>query len=355
MDFPIEITKIKHSKIDQVDFENLDFGSYFTDHMLVCSYKNNAWGKPQIQPYQEISFSLASKVFHYGQAVFEGMKAYKDSKDVLWLFRPKENLKRFNTSAKRICMPAFPEKLFFGGLETLLNLDSDWIKKNEGSSLYIRPFMIASGTGLLATPSDEYLFAIICAPVRSYYSGDVNVLFEEKYSRSAKGGVGFAKFSGNYAGQFYPTKLAQERGFQQVVWMNSETHQNLEESGTMNVFFRVKDTLLTAPVSDKILDGITRKSVLEWLDYQKMPFEIRDIAAKEIQQYAEKGDLLEMFGTGTAAVVNPIRSFQYGDYFYELPKENTYAHKIKKAITDIQTKKTEDIFGWTHRVKNMNI
>ena len=352
----VTITKTKHSRIANVDFDNLSFGTEFTDHMLVCSYKNNTWGKVHIQPYGAIDFAPSSKVFHYGQAVFEGMKAYKAADESIWLFRPHDNLRRLNKSAARICMPEFPEDLFFEGLETLLNLDSRWIQKTQGSSLYVRPFMIANGIDLSASPSNEYLFMIICAPVQSYYSGDVNVLFEEKYSRSASGGVGFAKFAGNYAGQFCPTKLAQQKGFQQVVWMDSDTHQNLEEAGTMNIFFRVGDTLLTAPTSDRILDGITRKSVLQWLDYKKISYQVRDISAKEIQGYAQQGTLLEMFGTGTAAVVSPIKSFQYGDYFYELPAlENSYASRIKKAIVHIQTKRTQDIFGWTHRVKPINI
>jgi branched-chain amino acid aminotransferase len=350
----IDIQKATRSKISEVDFQNLSFGEVFTDHLLECDYREGAWQTPKIRPYGPISLDPSAKVFHYGQAVFEGMKAYKDEDDSLWMFRPEENFHRLNKSAVRLAIPEFPEDLFFEGLETLLNLEKDWIQKEEGSSLYIRPFVIATERGVSASPAKAYKFMILCSPAQSYYSGDVRVLFADTYSRSASGGVGFAKCAGNYAGQFYPTKLANDAGYQQVVWTDANTHEHLEEAGTMNVFFRIGDTLLTAPTSDRILDGVTRKSVLALAENEAIPCEVRTISVHEIVEAAQNGTLLEMFGAGTAAVINPILGFCFQGVDYELPKlTDSYANRFKKRITSIQTKKTEDPFGWTYRVRSL--
>ncbi|MGB2758913.1 MAG: branched-chain amino acid aminotransferase, partial [Maribacter stanieri] len=259
----IIVEKVKTSKIDQVDFDNLAFGSVFTDHMLVCTYKDGAWETPKITPYQPITLDPSSKIFHYGQSIFEGMKAYKDKNNDVFLFRPLDNHKRFNISAERMCIPQIPEDYFMEGLNALINLDKDFIPTKDGSSLYIRPFMFASGNGFHASPANEYKFIIACAPSGAYFSGKVKVLIEEKYSRSANGGVGYAKAGGNYAGQFYPTQLAVAKGYNQVIWTDDTNHEFIEEAGAMNIFVRINDTLLTGPTSDRILDGITRKSILE--------------------------------------------------------------------------------------------
>lgn len=347
----IQIEKIKTSKIDQVDFDNLAFGTVFTDHMLVCTYKNGAWEAPKIMPYQPITLDPSSKIFHYGQSIFEGMKAYKDANGAVFLFRPLENFKRFNISAERMCIPQLPQEHFMEGLTTLINLDKDFIPTKEGSSLYIRPFMFASGNGFHASPADEYKFIIACAPSGAYFSGKVKVLIEEKYSRSANGGVGFAKAGGNYAGQFYPTQLAIEKGYNQVIWTDDTSHEYIEEAGAMNIFVRINDTLLTAPTSDRILDGITRKSILDIAKDQGIKTEVRKITVKEVVEAAKNGRLKEMFGAGTAAVISPISGFGYRDTDYELPElENSYAKKLKKLITDIQYNKSEDKFGWRYKV-----
>ena len=351
----IIIEKVVKSKIDQVDFSNLTFGSVFTDHMYSCDFKNGAWQTPIIQPYGPILMDPTAKVFHYGQAVFEGMKAYKADDDKIWMFRPDENQKRINVSAARLQMPEFPKELFFEGLETLLKLDRDWIKKGDGNSMYIRPFIIASESGLSAAPATEYKFMFLLSPAQSYFKGggsDVKVLFADKYSRSANGGVGFAKAAGNYAGQFYPTHLAQQKGYQQVVWTDADKHEFLEEAGVMNVFFRVGDILLTAPTSDRILDGITRKSIIQVAEDEGIKVEVRKITVHEIEEAAKNGTLLEMFGAGTAAVINPITGFGFKGNDYTLPKvENSYALLLRKRITDIQTNKAEDKFGWRYLVK----
>ena len=347
----IEINKVQNSKINEVDFDNLSFGSEFTDHMLVCDYKDGKWSAPKIMPYQPISLDPSAKIFHYGQSIFEGMKAYKDDNNAIWLFRPLDNCKRLNISAKRLAIPELPENYFMEGLKTLLQLESQWIPKKEGSSLYIRPFIFATGKGFHASPSNEYKFIISCSPSGSYFSGKVKVLIEEKYSRSANGGVGYAKAGGNYAGQFYPTQLAGKKGYNQVIWTDDNTHEYIEESGAMNVFIRINDTLITAPTSDRILDGITRKSIIDIAIDQGIKVEVRKITVNEVVEAAKNRNLKEMFGAGTAAVISPIAGFGYKDQEFDLPElKNSYASLLKKHITDIQTNKAEDKFGWRLKV-----
>ena len=348
----IVVEKTKISKINEIDFDNLPFGSVFSDHMLVCDYKNGAWESPKIVPYQSITLDPSSKIFHYGQSIFEGMKAYKDTDDNIWLFRPLDNHRRLNISAKRMAIPELPEAHFMEGLTTLLQLDKKWIPQSDGSSLYIRPFIFASGNGFHASPADEYKFMIACAPSGPYFSGSVKVLIEETYSRSANGGVGYAKAGGNYAGQFYPTQLAIEKGYDQVIWTDDNTHEYIEEAGAMNIFIRINDTLITAPTSDRILDGITRKSVLEIAKEEGISTEVRKITVKEVVEAAKNGSLKEMFGAGTAAVISPISTFGHRDMDYNLPElANNYASRLKKRITDIQYNRAEDKFGWRFGVK----
>ena len=346
----IEVTKVSASKINDVDFDNLSFGKVFSDHMLICTYKNGAWNVPEIVPYQPLTLDPSAKIFHYGQAIFEGLKAYKDANNDVFLFRPYENCKRLNISAKRLAIPELPEAYFMEGLKTLLQVDKDWIPTKDGSSLYIRPFIFASGEGFHASPSNEYTFIIATAPSGAYFSGEVTVLIEEHYSRSANGGVGYAKAAGNYAGQFYPTQLAVKKGYNQVIWTDDNAHEYIEEAGAMNIFIRINDTLITSPTSDRILDGVTRKSILDIAKNEGIGFEVRKITVSEVVEAANNGHLKEMFGAGTAAVISPISGFGYKNKDYKLPNlENTYASKLKKRITDIQTNKAEDIFGW--RVK----
>ncbi|MDB2606526.1 branched-chain amino acid aminotransferase [Zobellia sp.] len=343
----ISIEKVKKSKIEQVDFHNLAFGSVFSDHMLVCDYKNGAWETPKITPYQPISLDPSAKIFHYGQSIFEGMKAYKDADEKVWLFRPLDNFKRLNISAKRMAIPELPEEVFMEGLKTLLELDKKWIPQTEGSSMYIRPFMFASGNGFHASPADAYKFVICLAPSGSYFAGKVKVLIEEEYSRSANGGVGYAKTGGNYAGQFYPTQLAVAKGYNQVIWTDDHNHEYIEEAGAMNIFIRIDDTLITGPTSDRILDGITRKSILELAEKKGIKTEVRKITVTEVIEAAKSGRLKEMFGAGTAAVVSPIAVFGHRGVDYDLPElEDAFATQIKKEITDIQYNRSKDPFGW---------
>jgi branched-chain amino acid aminotransferase len=343
----IKITKTKNSKLQTTDFENLGFGKVFSDHMLICDYKNGSWGEPEIVPFQPMSLMPSAKIFHYGQSIFEGMKAYKDNASNTWLFRPVENFIRLNKSAKRLAIPEIPKNIFFDGLKELLKIDNDWIPNLDGCSLYIRPIVFATGEGFHASPADSYRFLIATAPSGPYFSGQVKVLIEEKYSRSANGGVGFAKAGGNYAGQFYPTQLAIEKGYNQVIWTDDNTHEYIEEAGAMNIFVRINDTLITGPTSDRILDGVTRKSIIDIANKQGIPVEIRKFKVSEIIEASKNNTLKEMFGAGTAAVISPISVFGFRNKDYKLPEiENSYATTLKKLITDIQTNKTNDKFGW---------
>ncbi|PNW28854.1 branched-chain amino acid aminotransferase [Formosa algae] len=347
----IEITKAQTSKIHEVDFENLSFGKVFTDHMFICDFKNGEWQQPEITPYAPLTLDPSARVFHYGQAVFEGMKAFKDEANKVWLFRPEDNLLRINKSAERLAMPEFPKDVFMEGLKALINLDEAWVKPGFGNSLYIRPFVIATEPAIAASPALEYKFLIICSPAQSYYSGDVRVLIAEQFSRSANGGVGFAKAAGNYAAQFYPTSLANQEGFQQIIWTDADTHEFLEEAGTMNVFFRINDTLVTAPTNERILDGITRKSIIQIAQDSGIAVEVRPIKVSELIKASKSGALKEIFGSGTAAVVSPISAFSYKGDVFEIPKdEKSFSSIFKEKLLNIQYNKSEDPYGWRQSI-----
>lgn len=347
----IKITSIVKSKIDSVDFNNLPFGTVFTDYMFECDFKDGKWQTPEIKPYAPLTLAPSARVFHYGQAVFEGMKAYKDENDAVFLFRPDENFNRINKSAQRLAMPAFPEDYFMNGLKKLLRLEKDWVKKGDGNSLYIRPFVIATQGAISAAPADEYKFMIICSPAQSYFAGEVRVLIAEKYSRSADGGVGYAKAAGNYAAQFYPQLMAKEKGYQQVVFTDAKTHEYIEEGGAMNVFFRVGNKVITAPTSDRILDGVTRKSLIQLMKDNNIDCEVRPVTITEIKEAAENGKLKEVFGSGTAAVIIPILGFEHRGKKFELPQANdSYATKLKNWLMDIQYNKSEDRHNWRVQV-----
>ncbi len=348
------IEKIKESKLTQADLSNLVFGKKFADHMLVADYIDGQWQTPKIMPYQALPYEPSAKVFHYGQAVFEGMKAYKDKEGNAFLFRPEDNYKRMNQSAERLGMPPIPKDYFIEGIKQLVKLDKDWIPTGNGESLYVRPVYIATENAVAASPSDSYRFMVMTSPAGKYYSGDVKVKIEDKYSRACDGGVGFAKAAGNYAAQFYPTEKAKSEGFQQIIWTDSAEHKYLEEAGTMNIFFRIGDTLLTAPTvpeSTRILPGVTRRSILQLAKDQGVDFEVRPIEVGEVIEASKNGELKEIFGAGTAATILPIVGLKYKDYEAELPKvEDSYADKFKNLLMDIQYNRSEDPYGWRVKV-----
>ncbi len=346
----MEIIKSNKTKINDVDFKKLAFGKTFTDHMFLCEFKDGKWNSPKIIPYGDFSISPASSIFHYGQAVFEGMKAYKDKDNNVWLFRPEENYNRLNKSCKRMCMPEIDRNLFFTGIKELLTIDKEWIGQGD-TTMYIRPVVFATEPTIVASPSKEYNFFILCSPASAYYFDSLSVLIEDTYIRAAKGGVGYAKAAGNYAGSFFPTKLALEKGFDQIVWTDSVNHKLIEEAGTMNIFFRISNKLITPKHSDTILDGVTRKSVITIAKDSGIDVEERDIEVSEIIQEYENGNLNEVFGAGTAAIIADISSFGYKENKYVLKNiDNPYGLIIKKKITDIQNNLCEDKFNWRYQV-----
>ena len=303
-------------------------------------------------PYGDFLISPSARVFHYGQAIFEGMKCYRSDKDSLILFRPDENFKRFNKSSSRMAIPEIPEKIFFDGLIELLRIDKDWVKKGDGNALYVRPFVFASEPSINASEAIEYTFMIICCPAKSYYGNQkIKVKIEEKYSRAAKGGVGYAKAAGNYAAQFYPTAIAKEEGYQQIIWTDSNNHKSIEEAGTMNLFFRIGDKLITSPTSDSILDGITRKSIIKLAKDLNIDVEERIITVDELLEAQDSGSLKEIFGTGTAVVILPIKTFGYQNNDFNLPDlDNPWSLELKKKLTDIQYDKSSEYEDWKVKI-----
>ncbi len=348
----MKIRPIETSRIESVDFDNLSFGTTFSDHMFVCQYANDAWGQGEIVPYAPLQLDPSASALHYGQAIFEGMKAYKDDNGGVFLFRPDQNIKRLNKSAKRLAIPPFPEALFMEGLLQLIDLERDWVQAGIGNSLYIRPFVFASEACVQASPAKEYQFLIICTPVSSYYDDSkVRVKIADHFSRAAQGGTGYAKAAGNYGGQFYPTKLAIDEGYQQVIWTDAATHQNIEEAGTMNLFFYIGNKLITAPISDSILDGVTRKSVIQLAKDRGIEVETRQLTISELINAWETKTLREVFGTGTAVVVLPIHGFGYKgkDYSIEQPTD-PLASALKEDLTAIQYNQSDDPYGWRVKV-----
>ncbi|MDH4461528.1 MAG: branched-chain amino acid aminotransferase [Flectobacillus sp.] len=348
----IEIHPIEKSRIDTVDFDNLVFGRTFADHMLVIDYKDGAWQTPQIVPYGPITFSPAMMSLHYGQAIFEGMKAYKNAAGEVLVFRPQANLNRLNQSAVRMCMPEIPENMFMEGLTELLRLDAAWIPAKPGCSMYIRPFMFSTDEYVGVTPSKTYRFIIFNCPVGSYYTKPLRVKVETQYIRSAQGGVGFSKNAGNYGGSLYPTKLANDAGYDQIIWTDAATHQYVEEAGTMNLMFVIGDTLVTAPTGDTILDGITRRSVITVAKDWGMKVEERQLAVAELIEGIKNGSVKEAFGAGTAAVIAPISTIGFEGVDYELPAspEDAFSKRIYNEINNIRLGNIEDTRGWVYKV-----
>jgi len=348
----IQIKKIAQSRLPEVDMVNLEFGQTFSDHMYVADYANGEWQTPHIVPFSDFSLSPANPALHYGQALFEGLKAYKaDNGDIL-VFRPEANLRRLNLSADRLCMPAYSEEVFVEGLKELLRVDADWIPSAPGSSLYIRPFMFATGEFLGVKPSDTYKFAIITCPVNAYYSMPLRVKIEEQYARAVEGGFGYAKAAGNYAGSLYPAKKAAEEGYHQLLWTDGKTHEYFEESGTMNLMFVINDTLLTPALSTSILAGVTRDSILTLARDRGMKVEERKIAVTEVVEAAQNGTLQEAFGCGTAAVISQIATIGYRGNDLQLPpvESRKYSLAFAQELNDIRTGKTADKHGWIVKV-----
>jgi branched-chain amino acid aminotransferase len=348
----LDVTLVAESRIHQLDQNNIAFGTVFTDHMLVADCINGEWQTPKIMPYGDISYNPALASLHYGQSIFEGMKAFKNDADEVLMFRPLENFKRFNISAERMCMAQVPEEIFIGGLEELLRIDAAWVPKGEDNSLYLRPFMFASDVYLGVRPSQNYRFMIIMSPAGKYYSTPPKVKVETEYIRAAPGGVGYAKCAGNYAASLYPAKLAQEQGYTQLLWTDAIEHKYFEESGTMNVMFVKEGKLVTPNTSTTILKGITRDTLLQLAKSMGIEVEERKVSVEEIMTGIENGSVSEVFGAGTAVVVSPFAAIGYNGKDYVLPAitDDSMSTKLKNALNAIRTGKVEDTFGWVWNI-----
>jgi len=349
MAISFKINKNSQSRINTFDFNNIEFGKIFSDHMFRVDYENGEWKTGEILPYGNINISPALSSLHYGQSIFEGMKAFKDEQGNPQLFRPLANFERLNISAQRMGMPTIPEELFIGGLSELVKLDQDWIPTKEGSSLYLRPFMFATDDFIGVRTSMNYSFIIFCCPVNSYYPKPIKVKVEEKYTRAFDGMAGSAKAAGNYGISMLPTMEAKKEGFDQIIWTDGRDHKYVEESGTTNLFFVLnEETILTPALDGNILKGVTRDSCIKMLRDANYNVEERHISIEEIGQAAREGKLTDAFGTGTAALIAKIETIAYKNERFELPPDENrkVSNWLYKTLSDIQTSKIEDKFGW---------
>lgn len=349
----ISITPATGSKINSVDWAHLEFGKYVSDHMFLCSYKNGMWLDPQIMPFQNLSLSPTALALHYGQSIFEGMKAFRMQDGSINIFRIDKHHQRINRSLERMCMPPIPFDLFNSSLLELIRLDKDWVPSSENAALYIRPLVFASEAKMGVKVSDEYIFLIVTGPAQMLHQKHITVKVERQFIRAAKGGTGYAKCAGNYGGAFYPTQRAKEEGFDQVIWTDAFEHEYFEESGTMNLMFVVDEKLITPPLSDSILDGITRDSLLQIARQLEITVEERPIGITEFKKAFEQGRVTEAFGAGTAAVIAPIAVIGIEGELYQLPPYTDFSlhSQLKKELEAIRSGRKQDRWKWNNIVK----
>lgn len=348
----INTLKVAESRINEMDATNIQFGKVYSDHMLIADYENGSWGEPQILPYGEISMSPSTTFIHYGQSIFEGIKAYKNANGTIQIFRPTDNWKRFNVSADRMGMPEVPEHIFMEGMRKLIELDKDWVPTADGCSLYIRPFMFATDSFIGVKPAEKFRFMIITSPAGAYYNKPTRIYLQNKYVRAFKGGVGYAKAAGNYGACMKPMMEIRDKGFDQILWTDGVEHKFVQEIGTMNVFFVIGDKVLTPDLSDSILAGITRDSVIHLLRQKGISVEERPISIDEIKEAYKNGQLKEAFGAGTAAVIAPIAELHHEGESIMLPPIETWdvSNAIKKELADIRYGRIEDSNKWMFKV-----
>ena len=349
----INTTRTSESKINQVDWENLPFGRVFSDHMLIMDYADGAWKQPEIVPFANLSMHPAMSAVHYGQSIFEGMKAYRSVANEVLIFRPEMNAARFRESCERMCMPAISDDVFVELVRKLVEFDENWVPNKEGYALYIRPFMFATDEFIGIKPSDTYRFMIFTCPVGAYYAEPVRVKIEERYTRAASGGVGRAKTAGNYGAALYPAKMAQQEGYHQLVWTDSKEHKYIEESGTMTIVFVINGVLVTpSEDDDTILRGVTKRSVLEVAQKWGIPIEERKVSIDEIREAHRNGSLQDAFGAGTAATIAQIVKIGYRDEIMDLPAIETreISNNIRNYLDDLKAGKIEDELNWCLKV-----
>ena len=348
----IALTKVERSKLQDLNLENLPFGKFFSDHMLEADYENGEWKNVEIKPYQPLLLSPSVAALHYGQAIFEGIKAYKDEKGQAAIFRPHDNFTRFNISAERMQMPAVPEEIFMEGMKQLVHLDKAWIPQKEDHSLYIRPFMFSSDELIGVRPSESYKFMILLSPTGPYYNAPMRIYVEEKYVRAVPGGVGYAKAAGNYGAAMYATAQAKKIGYDQVLWTDAFEHKYVQEIGTMNVIFIIGDKAVTPDLgAGTILAGVTRNSALTILKEMGFAIEERALSIDELIEAYKAGVLYEVFGTGTAATISSIKELRYKDFVMNFNVDEwKTAPAVKKALNDIREGRAEDKYGWMVKV-----
>ena len=353
MTYNIQVTKATASKINKVDFDDIPFGKVYSDHMFLAEYDNGHWHDFKIVPFQNLLMSPASSVLHYGQAIFEGLKAFMNDDGEAQMFRPEENVARMNRSAKRMAMPEIPADLFMQAMEKLIQIDCDWIPRKDGSSLYIRPFMIANEPYIGVKPATHFRFCIITAPVGAYYSHPVKVLVAQKYVRAVVGGVGAAKTAGNYGRTLQPVLEAKESGYDQILWTRAPEFEIAQEIGTMNVFFVIGDTVITPMLDGAILEGVTRDTCITILKSKGFQVEERDISLNEVLEAYKNRVLHDAFGTGTAATVSFISEINYKGEIMNLPDPSArkISQMLKTTLSDIKRSRIEDKFGWNHKVR----
>lgn len=347
-----KITKVERSRASSVAHKELPFGKYFTDHMLEVDYEDGQWKPVEIKPYQPLMVGPSLTALHYGQAIFEGIKAYRDTVDDIHIFRPYDNWKRFNISAARMEMPEVPEEIFIEGMKELIRLDREWIPNKADHSLYIRPFMFGTDEAIGVRPSGSYKFMIILSPTGPYYSAPMRIYVEEKYVRAAPGGVGFAKTAGNYGAAMFPTAEAKRKGYDQVLWTDAAEHKYVQECGTMNVFFILNGKAVTPDLkSGTILEGVTRDSVIQLLIESGIPVEERPISIDEIAGAYREGQLNEVFGTGTAATISAIKELKYEDFVMKFDVEQwKISPAIKEKMDAIKTGRIADQHKWLVKI-----
>lgn len=342
------ITKVETSKLKDINLENIPFGKYMTDHMLEVDYIDGEWQTVEIKPYQPLLLEPSLAAIHYGQSIFEGVKAYKNPQGEPFIFRPYDNFKRFNVSAERMQMPAIPEEIFIDGMKALIKLDANWIPAKEDHSLYIRPFMFSTDETIGVKPSEKYKFMIILSPTGPYYATPMRIYVEETYVRAARGGIGYAKAAGNYGASMYPTAQAKAKGYDQVLWTDAVEHKYVQECGTMNVVFIIGDKAITPGLdAGTILDGVTRDSVLVLLKQMGLTVEERELNIDEVIEAHKAGTLKEVFGTGTAATISLIKELRYKDYVMTFEVANwKIAPEVKSLLNGIRYGKSADTYNW---------
>jgi branched-chain amino acid aminotransferase len=348
----IRVTKTSKSKLPEMDFSNLPFGKHFTDHMLVAEFEKGEWKNVEIKPYQPLTLEPSLAVFHYGQAIFEGIKAYRNREGEAFIFRPYDNFRRFNASADRMQMPAVPEEIFIEGMRRLIAVDRNWIPAREDFSLYIRPFMISTDAAIGVRPSEKYTFFILLSPTGPYYAAPMKIYVEEKYTRAAPGGVGFAKNAGNYGASLKAAADARQMGYDQVLWTDAFEHKWLQEVGTMNVFFVFGNKAVTPSLEEgTILEGVTRDSAITVMKEMGLSVEERRVSIDELIEAYRKRELTELFGTGTAATISSIRELRYKDEVLRFDTEKwKIAPELKRILGDIREGRREDRYGWMVKV-----